>query len=410
MLQLQFPTGQIHGTIHLPVSKSLVNRQLILAAQAGQFPAMADSSLPEDVRRLAHLLAHPGPVWDAGAGGTTLRFLTAYLALSGKDGIVTGSARMQVRPIAPLMHALEQLGALYAYSGITGCPPILLNGFRGQTQKEISLDPSSSSQFLTAILLASPLLQEGLTIHLTQPITSRPYFDMTLAVLRHWGIQVDVIGDRIIVEPQPILPRKLVLEADWTAASYAYALLALAPSGSSIELPGLCRSGLQGDEILAEWMTAFGIDTMEGVNGTTLRRSHEVTPDGIELDFSDSPDLAQTLIVLCAILGCPGRFSGLHTLQIKETDRTAALQSELGKTGVQFEPESEGSATWLLTGKVTLADTPTFATYHDHRMAMALSLCAFAGICRIEDPQVIEKSFPNYWKELEGIGWKIDRI
>ncbi len=409
MLQLQYPTGQIHGTMQLPVSKSLVNRQLILAAQAGQIPAMEDASLPEDVRKLAHLLNHPGPVWDAGAGGTTLRFLTAYLALLGKDGIVTGSARMQMRPIAPLMQALEQLGVHYFYSGITGCPPILLSGFSGQKNTEITLNPATSSQYLTALLLASPLLPNGVTIHLTESITSKPYFEMTLAVLRHWGIRVVEDENKVSVAPQSIQPRTLVLEADWTAASYAYAILALGPMGSTLELPGLRRSGLQGDEILMEWMTAFGIDTMETTAGMTIRRTREVFPDVLHLDFSDSPDLAQTIIVLCAVLGCPGRFTGLHTLQVKETDRTAALQTELRKMGVEFLPDEVDGTFWSLSGKADVGDTPVFATYHDHRMAMALSLCASAGLCRMADPDVVEKSFPNYWKELAGIGWKITR-
>ncbi len=409
MLELSFPEGPVRGTFQLPVSKSLVNRQLILAAQAGRLPDMQDVSLPEDVRKLAQLLTHPGPVWDAGAGGTTLRFLTAYLALTGKDGIVTGSARMQQRPIAPLMHALDQLGAIYFYSGITGCPPLLLSGFPGQKQTEITLDPSSSSQYLTALLLASPLLPDGLTIHLTRPVTSRPYFEMTLAVLADWGIRVEVEDNRVSILPQEIRPKELILEADWTAASYAYAILALAPTGSTLELPGLTRSGLQGDEILVSWMEQFGIDTEDGPSGITICRNRDIAPRALQLDFSDSPDLAQTMIVLCAILGCPGRFTGLHTLQIKETDRTAALREELHKLGVQFDQSPDDPDVWLLTGKAISDDPPTFATYHDHRMAMAFSLFAMAAPCRIQDPDVVQKSFPDYWEQLEGIGFLVSR-
>lgn len=408
MLKLRFPNGHIQSTIQLPLSKSLVNRQLILAAQVNRLPEMTDPTLPEDVRLLAGLLQHPGPVWDAGAGGTTLRFLTAYLALSGGDGIVTGSSRMQLRPIAPLMSALDQLGANYFYSGITGCPPIVLNGFSGQKTTEVSLDPSNSSQYLTAILLASPLLPDGITIHLTKPITSKPYFEMTIAVLQHWGIDVQVEDHIITVAPQQIVSRDLVLEADWTAASYAYAILALSPKGSILELPGLHRSGLQGDEVIAEWMKAFGIETRVGARGMSILHTQEIIPDVLQLDFSDVPDLAQTIIVLCSILGVQGHFSGLHTLRIKETDRTAALQEELLKVGVRFEADNADQDLWHLSGQANV-DHPEFDTYHDHRMAMALSLMAKVGPVFIKDPEVVEKSFPKYWNELSRIGFTVSR-
>lgn len=408
MLKLRFPKGPIQGTLQLPLSKSLVNRQLILAAQVSRLPDMTDPALPVDIRLLASLLQHHGPVWDAGAGGTTLRFLTAYLALSGADGIVTGSSRMQQRPIAPLMHGLEQLGVQYFYSGITGCPPVLLNSFAEQKTNTITLDPSSSSQYLTAILLASPLLPDGLTIQLANPITSKPYFEMTIAVLKHWGIEVHLEGNTISVVPQQIKARDLVLEADWTAASYAFAILALSPKGSSLKLPGLHRSGLQGDQVIVEWMTSFGIETQLDTDGMTIHRAKEITPDELRLDFSDAPDLAQTMIVLAAIYGIPGHFTGMHTLRIKETDRTVALQLELQKVNVLFEEDSADQNLWHLSGKASV-DQPEFATYHDHRMAMSLSLMAHTGPVSIQDPEVVEKSFPDYWKELSRIGFLIER-
>ncbi len=407
MLTLRFPKGPISGTIQLPLSKSLINRQLILAAQVDRLTIMTDPALPEDIRLLATLLHHPGPVWDAGAGGTTLRFLTAFLALSGRDGIVTGSPRMQQRPIAPLMNALDQLGVNYFYSGITGCPPILLNGFPGQKTNKIFLDPSSSSQFLTAILLASPLLAKGLTIHLTKPITSKPYFEMTIAVLQHWGIDIHILNNTISVAPQHVVPRDLVLEADWTAASYAYAILALSAKGSSLELPGLVQSGLQGDEVILDWMMKFGIETKAEPEGITIYRTSETVPDILRLDFSNTPDLAQTIVVLCAIHGVKGHFAGLHTLRIKETDRVVALQLELAKVGVRFEADSIDQDTWHLSGKADI-DSPEFATYHDHRMAMAFSLMSCGGEVKIQDPEVVKKSFPNYWKELVQVGFTVE--
>lgn len=407
MFNLQFPTGLIQGTVQLPISKSLMNRQLILAAQVGRFPDMSDAALPEDVRLLADLLRHPGPVWDAGAGGTTLRFLTAFLALSGKDGIVTGSPRMQQRPISPLMHVLEQLGVHYHYSGITGCPPILLNGFSGQQATEVHLDPGNSSQYLSALLLVSPMLPLGLIIFLTGPITSKPYFDMTLAVMNHWGVHVEVENTRLLVRPQAIQSRELVMEADWTSASYFYGILALAPVSSTIFFPGLRLSGLQGDQILSSWMTAFGIDSTEQSDGIIITKNRDERPDRLNLDFKAQPDLAQTMVVLCAILGIQGTFNGLQTLRIKETDRIAALQQELARVGIRFEPDQVNSDVWQLTGKSNV-DLPRFATYHDHRMAMAFSLMSRTGPIRIEDPEVVIKSYPHFWENLKAIGFRVE--
>lgn len=406
MIELRGPDKPLTGTFHLPLSKSLINRQLILAAQAGLFPEMTDPDLPEDVRQLAHLLTHPGPEWDAGAGGTTLRFLTAYLALHDRRGKVTGTARMQERPIAPLVNALIQLGADIEYGGTTGCPPIHLNGFTAQSADRVELDPSSSSQFLTALLLAAPGLPHGMTIHLTGPVTSRPYLDMTLAVLNHWGVQTRMDDQGIHVAPCRISPRQLVLEADWTAASYAYGMLALAPEGSRLHLPRLYLSGLQGDEILATWMTSFGIRSEPSPDGITIIRDRLTRPPDLHMDMADNPDLAQTMAVLCALSGIGSEFSGLHTLRIKETDRTLALQMELRKMGVHFAPVENRPDTWRLSGQAT-APSGAFSTYHDHRMAMAFSLASLRFPCQIEDPSVVDKSFPAFWQQLEAVGFRI---
>lgn len=368
---------------------------------------MTDPDLPEDVRQLARLLAHPGPVWDAGAGGTTLRFLTAYLAMNDRKGTVTGSARMQERPIAPLINALVQLGARIDYTGNQGCPPVQLHGFPRQAVAEVDLDPSSSSQFLTALLLAAPSLPQGATIHLTRPVTSRPYLDMTLAVLNHWGVRTIVQEQDIHVPPCKVLSRELVLEADWTAASYAYGLLALSPAGSRLQLPRLYFSGLQGDEVLATWMSDFGISSEPSEDGLTIRRVREIHPASIRMDMADNPDLAQTMVVLCALLGIEAEFSGLHTLRIKETDRTLALQMELKKVGVHFAPLKDRADIWKLTGRAH-PPAEAFATYHDHRMAMAFSLVATLTSCRIQDPSVVNKSFPAYWTQMNEIGFRIE--
>ncbi|MBK7342717.1 MAG: hypothetical protein IPJ06_06125 [Saprospiraceae bacterium] len=219
-------------------------------------------------------------------------------------------------------------------------------------------------------------------------------------------MHVEVENTRLLVRPQAIQSRELVLEADWTAASYFYGILALAPVSSTIFFPGLRLSGLQGDQILSSWMTAFGIDSTEQSDGIIITRNRDVRPDRLNLDFKAQPDLAQTIVVLCAILGIPGTFTGLQTLRIKETDRIAALQQELARVGIRFEPDQVNSDVWQLTGKAN-GDLPRFATYHDHRMAMAFSLMSRTGPIRIEDPEV-DQILPALWENLKAIGFRVE--
>jgi len=406
-LILDAPEGPLIGTVRLPPSKSLANRQLILQALSGVALPDPEPGLPEDVRRLIHLLNHPGPVWDAGAGGTTLRFLLAYLALQDRRGTLTGSARMLERPIGPLVEALNALGARVRYGEKTGYPPLILEGFSGQTSARVTLDASLSSQFASALLLSAAALPEGLELRFDGTVTSRPYLTMTLRLLREAGVVVTEDPDVIRVDPGGLRPFAMPVEADWTAASYPYALVALAPEGSMLFLPGLRASGWQGDQVLHEWMAPFGVESRFLPDGVQIRRVPRQLPERVDLDFRDHPDLAQTLVVLCASLGIPGRFRGLHTLAIKETDRTLALARELGKTGVQFLPEGNGQGGWTLEGRVA-APSETLCTWDDHRMAMALSLVSMKGSIRLDDGRVVVKSFPGWWEALAAIGFQVN--
>jgi 3-phosphoshikimate 1-carboxyvinyltransferase len=405
-LFLEAPAGPLSGTVCLPPSKSLANRQLILRALSGVTLPDPAPGLPEDVRLLIRLLGHPGPVWDAGAGGTTLRFLLAYLALQDRRGTVTGSARMLERPIGPLVEALNALGARVRYAGETGYPPLILEGFAGQAATRVTLDASLSSQFASALLLSAAALPEGLELRFDGAVTSRPYLTMTLRLLREAGVLVTEGPDVIRVDPGGLRPFAMPVEADWTAASYPYALVALAPEGSMLFLPGLRASGWQGDQVLHEWMAPFGVESRFLPDGVQIRRVPRQLPERVDLDFRDHPDLAQTLVVLCASLGIPGRFRGLHTLALKETDRTQALARELRKTGVQFMSGEEGEEGWILAGRAS-APAETLCTWDDHRMAMALSLVSMKGPIRLDDGRVVAKSFPGWWGALAAIGFQV---
>jgi 3-phosphoshikimate 1-carboxyvinyltransferase len=387
----------------LPISKSLLNRQLILQSIRDLHEPLPGDDLPEDVRILDAMLRYGGPVWDAGEGGTTFRFLAAYLGLSGKKGTLTASGSMKSRPIGPLVDALIKLGVRVDYLEKTGFPPLEFLGDFTLKTTQLNVDTHQSSQFLTALLLSAPLLPKPVTFITGEAVTSRPYLTMTLRVLEFRGIPLDIDGNRITVGGQ--LPNKVPLnmEADWTAASYAYAHMACMPAGTSFALPGLRFSGLQGDEIIADYMKVFGVVTEVTGDQIRITRQTATLPVNPHWNLQDHPDLAQTLVVLCAFYGITGHFSGLHTLAIKETDRTRALQIELAKTGVVFKPAEPGSDTWIVEGQSTMPSEP-FDTWGDHRMAMSLSLLAQKFPIVIRHPEVVSKSFPGYWRNLSAMG------
>lgn len=407
-IRIQFAPSRLDGQAYvLPPSKSLLNRRLVLHALNHRQPPVLPANLPEDSEILGRLLWHHGPEWYAGAGGTTFRFLASFLAIRGLKGRITGTPGLCRRPVAPLVEALRQLGVRVEYDGDEGHPPLRLMGFEQQKARSVTLDVTQSSQFLSALLLSAPALPLGLEVRLVGEPVSRPYMDMTTRLLREYGVACEVTPEAITVPPGKLCSIPLTLESDWTAASYAYALLALYPEGSSLELPQLQLSGYQGDEALARIMMQFGIETIEQPHGIRIERSREIQPAFLELDFSDNPDIAQTLAVLCALLGVPALFHGLGTLAIKETDRTAALAIELGKGKVRFSPESNTQGSWRLEGTWE-ATEETIGTWHDHRMAMAFSLAAVKNPMTLEDRTVVRKSFPSYWKCLNDLGFGIE--
>ncbi|MDQ2795163.1 MAG: 3-phosphoshikimate 1-carboxyvinyltransferase [Bacteroidota bacterium] len=411
-MHLSWPGGPLRGTAQLPASKSEANRALILQALAGggTLGNLSDANDTQLMRRL--LAAAPATNrLDAEDAGTVMRFLTAYLSFTGWRGQITGTARAQERPIAVLVDALRQSGARITYLENEGFPPLEFAGLVAADAAgpgEQSIRGDISSQYISALLMLSPYQPGGggMRLHLTGAVGSRPYIDMTLALMRRFGADCAAEGNTIRVGPTPYQPTDYVIEADWSAASYWYAFVALAPAGSEITLPGLRRDSLQGDQAIADMMTHFGVATTFLPEGIHLQQQAIVrTAEPLALDFSACPDLAQTIAVVAAALAVPVAMTGLESLRIKETDRIAALQTELAKFGVALQNVRHDSFAMASEG-LTVANQ-SVATYHDHRMAMAFAPLALRGLLTIESPTVVRKSYPQFWKELANSGFAI---
>ena len=410
-LALAHPGQPLRGTLQLPASKSESNRALILQTLAGggELQNLSDANDTVLMRKLL-AEAQTADVFDAEDAGTVMRFLTAYLALAGRPATLTGTPRMQQRPIGVLVDALRQLGARIDYADQEGFPPLCLHGRTPQPARadgqptELAVRGDLSSQYISALLMVGPTLPHGLRLRLTGKVGSRPYIRLTLSLMRHFGADCRDLGQYVEVRPQPYQPANYTVEADWSAASYAYALVALAPAGSWLLLPGLRRHSWQGDQAIASIMEHLGVAT-EYLADETVRLSQTAVRQNFSQDFTDCPDLAQTVAVVAAALGVPATFTGLESLRIKETDRIAALQAELAKFGATLVDAGEGRFQ-LHSENFTVAGQ-TVATYHDHRMAMAFALLALLDNLVIEAPAVVRKSFPTFWTELEKIGFTV---
>lgn len=406
------PDRHVKGSIRLDGSKSISNRALIIRALCRDFFDIKNLSTSNDTRSMLHLLSSGEEVLDAGAAGTTFRFLAAYLATRPGSQTLTGSQRMKQRPIGVLVEALNQLGANIEYLEKEGYPPLRIHAPNdlGRTDR-LSVPAGTSSQYLSALLLIAPTLPNGLILQTDGPVVSRPYLEMTLKMMEFFGVRCAWEEDTIIVPAQPYLPRHFTVEADWSAASYHYAIASFSDT-CHLTLHGLFGDSWQGDAVLGGMMQAFGIETVFSNNEVVLRKLPNTKPF-FEWDFLPCPDLAQTLAVVCGGLGVHGLFSGLDTLRIKETDRIAALQQELSKVQVYFSrlparfSKKAGREYYLVEGTAAVAGKPVFKTYEDHRMAMALAPLAMFGEIGIEDPQVVGKSYPTFWEHLKALGFNI---
>lgn len=415
---LSKPDRSLCAHIALDGSKSISNRALIALSLAGADPTAWLSSLStsKDTTTLLRLLTQSAEQpYDAGDAGTTFRFLTAYLACSPGIQTLTGSARMRERPIGPLVYALLELGADIQFLEKEGYPPLRIGEMKaaatGRATVRVAAD--TSSQFLSALLLVGPYLPGGLDLVPEGNLVSRPYLEMTLRLMRHFGAAADWQEGRIAVEPGGYVPRPLRVEADWSAASYWYAMAAFSDD-LDLRLSGLFAQSWQGDAVLADMMRrGFGIETEFEEAGIRLTRAEAQVKPVFEQDFLECPDIAQTLAVVCAGLNTRGLFSGLETLSIKETDRIAALKAELGKLGLSFaklpahfSKKTPSKVFYALEGPTVWPDLPPrFATYGDHRMAMAFAPLAFFQPVEIEHPEVVAKSYPGFWDDLQQAGF-----
>lgn len=392
------------GTITLPASKSISNRALIINALAGGQSAIHNLSEARDTQTMRHLLNSPDHELDVLDAGTTMRFLTAYVTIKGREHILTGSARMQERPIKILADALTTLGGRITYLKANGFPPLHVEGFRDAMQKQLTMQGNVSSQYISAVLMIAPLLENGLIITLKGKVSSRPYIEMTQSVMSHFGVKSHFDGERITVPCQKYTPASYTVEPDWSAASYWFGLIALS-NRSKVRIKGLKPESIQGDRRIVEIMKPLGVSTSFDEDGAVLAKSDAA--DKFDYNFTDCPDLAQTVAVVCAAKGIEAEFTGLESLKIKETDRVGALQAELKKIGAQLiEEESR----WVLKPAKKLPERLFFNTYEDHRMAMAFAPLAMKSEVGIEDGEVVNKSYPRFWDDLRLAGLKVQEI
>lgn len=398
---------KIVGHIVLDGSKSISNRVLMIRALSDEDFTIDHLSTSKDTTTLNHLLSQTETTFDAGAAGTTFRFMTAYLALQPDTQVLTGSERMKQRPVGVLVEALNQLGANITYLEKTGYPPLSIGPGTFGAVSELTVSAGISSQFISALLLLAPVLKNGLVLHLEGEMVSRSYIQMTLRIMAHFGINYQWEGQTIRIERQAYQPENFRVEADWSAASYYYAMAAFADE-LDLRLDGLFEERLQGDAVLAEMMEPFGVETTFTANGIHLTKGKTSSERSFQWNFINCPDIAQTLAVICGGRGFTGHFTGLRTLKIKETDRVMALSQELEKVGVDFQeiPAKQG-VSCKVTGTVTV-DQPIFDTYEDHRMAMAFAPLAMFGAIEIKEPMVVVKSYGAFYEDLEKLGFEVE--
>lgn len=397
----------LNATIMLPASKSISNRALVASALCGGRTLPTNLSDCDDTEVIIRALTTMPHEIDIMAAGTAMRFMTAFLCVGDGEHLITGTERMKHRPIGTLVEALRRLGADVTYAGEEGFPPLRIRG-RKLEGGRLEIPGNVSSQYISALLLIGPTLQKGLVLKLTEAVVSKPYIDMTLDVMRSYGAQVEWTDvDTITVQPKPYADTAYVIENDWSASSYWYEMLALsAREDDALTLPGLWENSLQGDSMVRFLYGMLGVKTTFNEDGVRLtangRRMRQ-----LNYDFVSQPDLAQTLVTTCCAMGVPFRFTGLHSLRIKETDRIDALVTELRKLGFRLDDSEEGTLSW--NGERGMADEhAAIDTYEDHRMAMAFAPLAITlGEIRINDPHVVSKSYPHYWDDLRKAGFQI---
>ncbi|MEK9613123.1 MAG: 3-phosphoshikimate 1-carboxyvinyltransferase [Flavobacteriaceae bacterium] len=402
-LQISHPTNHCHGTLNITGSKSETNRLLLLQALFSGFELKNESN-SDDSQVMRKALISDSNTIDIHHAGTAMRFLTAYFAnLEGREVVLTGSKRMQERPIRILVDALRSLGASIQYDNKEGYPPLRIKG-RKLLGGSVELPADISSQYISALLLLAPLLQKGLVLKLVGKITSIPYIKMTLSLLNQMGVKTQFEGQKISVfnQKKPIRKTRLV-ESDWSSASYFFSIAALSDQ-AEIRLTSYRENSLQGDAILMAIYSDLGVSSCFEEDTLVLKKTNRPLPKKINLDLTKAPDIAQTIAVSCYGLGIACDLVGLHTLKIKETDRLEALQSELTKLGANIRVTHQ--SLHLSTGG-NFVEHCSLPTYNDHRMAMAFAPLALKIPLNIEESEVVSKSYPDFWNDLKHLNFKI---
>jgi 3-phosphoshikimate 1-carboxyvinyltransferase len=390
----------IHATIALAASKSESNRALIIHALTGFECQLSNLAAARDTQTMLRLLQSGEEVADVLDAGTTMRFLTAYFALTGQTKIMTGTPRMCERPIGILVEALRTLGAKIDYAQQEGYPPLHLRGFEASGQNQVTVAGNVSSQYISALLMVAPLLPTGLTLQLTGDIGSRPYIEMTIEQMRYFGAEVHTNwqAKTIEVASKPYEPKPYAVESDWSGASYWYSLVALAPNDNAqVELLGLKQNSLQGDSAIVQIMAEMGVKSTFTERGVLLTKTQPQA--SLTYDFTDCPDLAQTVAVCAAVKGIDLTLTGVESLKIKETDRIAALQAELPKIGGTLVEVSENER-YEVKKTAQSQHSGIINTYDDHRMAMAFAPVGVQQAIEISEPHVVAKSYPSFWEHL----------
>ena len=407
-LQLKSKVLNLKSEIKITGSKSETNRLLLLKALYPNI-VIENTSNSDDSEVMNAALTNIINTVDVHHAGTAMRFLTAYFASKENSNVIlTGSSRMKERPIKILVEALNQLGAKIEYLENDGFPPIKIKG-KKLTLSKVSLQANVSSQYISALLLIAPSLQNGLELELIGEITSISYINMTLNLLQEIGVETSFIGNIIVVKPktQNPKPKTQTVESDWSSASYFYSIVALSKEGTQIELSSFKENSLQGDAILATIYQQMGVETHFEKGKITLIKNSKPINQNIKIDLNNAPDIAQTIAVTAFGLGIGCQLTGLHTLKIKETDRLEALKKELSKLGAAISVTNESLR---IEPSKSINSNQNIATYNDHRMAMAFAPLALKTNINIENAEVVSKSYPDFWNDLIKLGFEISEI
>ena len=392
-----------NNVITLNSSKSESNRLLIIQALSKEIINIKNLSNANDTIILKNLLnKNPNSIWNIEDAGTTMRFLTSFLSLKKNEVKITGSKRMEKRPIAILVNALNEIGAKIKYLKKEGYPPIYIKNKISQKINSIQIKGNISSQYISSLLLIAPILKNGIKIKIIEPLYSKPYVEMTLSLMKNFGIKYKWNKNKIKISNQKYLSGSYKIESDWSAASYWYSIISINDHIRSLKLIGLRKNSFQGDKIIADIMKNIGVYTRFERDGISLIKNSNLESTK-EINFKNCPDLAQTILVIAAVKKIKLKLKGLESLKIKETDRLIAMKKELKKIGCNFY---EANDEWILEKRNNkLPKKLIINTYKDHRVAMSFASLSSKLELVIRDPKVVNKSYPNFWNDIESIGY-----